>query len=290
MDLLASPLEDLPAPDCGVRYSVLPCPEALTLTPELGEGQAHPVPANALPRIQARQVPGRAGGDAAGWRVRPVPWRGAERAVEAAFLCGKGVCPIRCRSGRGRETAPTNGHGGFLTRVTASRRSVPGGPRRVLASGAGLLFLLLVLLGGGDRAARAQAEAAPRTARVVGVSTAAPYGGNLLVFKEPSQAAPRLGFISNGDVVQLITVDGFFARVVCPKFPDGGWVWGSYLQIEDQEAVPGGVGEPTLLRLLKEQEDAATRRDPARVRPMAPRADPALVASFGRLLKPATRR
>ncbi|NLI76087.1 MAG: SH3 domain-containing protein [Candidatus Riflebacteria bacterium] len=152
------------------------------------------------------------------------------------------------------------------------------------------LLLVLLLLAAGGRPAPAQTEAAPRTARVEGVSTAPPYGGNLLVFKEPSQAAPRLGFISNGDVVQLITVDGFFARVVCPKFPDGGWVWGSYLQIEDQEAPPGGVGEPTLLRLLKEQEDAATRRDPARVRPMAPRADPALVASLGRLLKPATRR
>ncbi|MBI3040020.1 SH3 domain-containing protein [bacterium] len=124
-----------------------------------------------------------------------------------------------------------------------------------------------------------------KSAEVSGVSTAAPYGGNLLVFNAPSQSATKIGFISNGDSVQVEKVEGNFARVTCTKFPSGGWVWGSYLKFKEEPSSQTQGGEPVLLKILKETEDISLSRNPERMRVILPRVDPNLVASFIRMIQ-----
>ncbi len=126
----------------------------------------------------------------------------------------------------------------------------------------------------------AQESTQQRDAEVAGVPTGQPYGGNLLVFSAPSQSAPKLGFVSNGDTVQIKEVSGFFARITCGKFPEGGWAWASYLRFKDDDPATGGAGEPVLLRFLREAHDPFEDRNPDRMRQALPTADPRIVASF----------
>lgn len=130
--------------------------------------------------------------------------------------------------------------------------------------------------------AQAVEPAAPVLAVVTGVSTEPGIGGCLLVFSQASQSAPKLGFIVNGDEVQVHEVSGFFSRVTCPKFPQGGWVWNTYLRKRDDqpETNPSGP-EPMLQKALKDQGSTTPSvRDPQQFRRVIPQAAPGLVASF----------
>jgi len=125
----------------------------------------------------------------------------------------------------------------------------------------------------------------PKDGEVFGVSTEAPIGGNLLLFDGPSQSEKKIGFISNGDPVKLVRMEGLFAKITCSKFPNGGYVFGKFIRVNEGDEKPGGTGDPTLNRLLRESEDPSLKLDPEKIRPMAPRADPVTVASFIPLIK-----
>ena len=126
----------------------------------------------------------------------------------------------------------------------------------------------------------AEGTGLPREAEVAGVSPEAPYNGCLLVFSAPSQSAPKLGFVANGDTVMIHEVQGFFARITCGKFAEGGWAWSSYLRFKEDDPATGGSGEPVLLKALRETHDPFDNRDPQRMKPYLPLADPEVVASF----------
>ena len=125
-----------------------------------------------------------------------------------------------------------------------------------------------------------------QAAEVKGVSTADPFFGNLKVFAGPSQQSTVKGFVSNGDAVRLMETSGNLARITCGKFPEGGWVWASYIkptEEEEPEDIPGGI---TLPQLLKKDVPPPTGDFAGRMRLMLPRASADLVASFIRLISP----
>ncbi|NLI78313.1 MAG: SH3 domain-containing protein [Candidatus Riflebacteria bacterium] len=154
--------------------------------------------------------------------------------------------------------------------------------RRALAPSAGVVLLLAAMVAAAGSVVLAEETGLPREAEVAGVSLEAPFNGCLLVFSAPSQSAPKLGFVANGDTVMIHEVQGFFARITCGKFPDGGWAWASYLRFKEDDPATGGSGEPVLLKALRETHDPFDNRDPQRVKPYLPQADPKVVASFMR--------
>ncbi len=157
-------------------------------------------------------------------------------------------------------------------------RSAPAHP-----AGGIVLLIAAVMLASGF-VVLAEGTGLPREAEVAGVSLEAPYNGCLLVFSAPSQSAPKLGFVANGDTVMIHEVQGFFARITCGKFPEGGWAWSSYLRFKEDDPAAGGSGEPVLLKALRETHDPFANRDPQRMKPYLPLADPEVVASFLRVV------
>lgn len=155
------------------------------------------------------------------------------------------------------------------------------------------LFGLLFLCAPASSPAHATEPAASVVRAVVtGVSTEPGIGGCLLVFSQASQSAPKLGFIVNGDEVQVHEVSGFFSRVTCAKFPQGGWVWNTYLRRRDDQPETISQGpEPILYKALKDQGPTTPPvRDPQHFRQVMPQAAPGLVASLIQTLPPAASR
>jgi hypothetical protein len=147
----------------------------------------------------------------------------------------------------------------------------------------GILVIGLFLLFSQDRVSGE--ESSGRDAEVKGVSTADPYFGNLKVFSGPSTQSTVKGFLSNGDTVKHHETNGNLARVTCVKFPEGGWVWGSYVQLkDDDQEYPGGV---TLPQLLKKETTPPASNQAERLKLILPRADERRVASFIQDLSPA---
>lgn len=113
---------------------------------------------------------------------------------------------------------------------------------------------------------------------VEGVSTAAPFYGNLIVFAEPDTHGEKMGFISNGNEVKILEHLGVLTKVSCAKFPGGGWVWGSYIKpIEDDREIPGGVTLPQLLKVEKPVPNASNIEKMEKV---LPKVDKNQIASF----------